>query len=441
VRGAGIALAAAWIATASFVAAPIGIGPMRVGAKSALAGQIVTQPIPGRQQSTSAKLATQKSATVTRSSSAAPISTSGGLKWKSPQAENSQDADKDAAAKSAVAATSAAKSGVAKSDGTKSDGAKSGRATTEPPAAHSPVTKHAAARAGVEIAALGTVSVKMRAKAAGSNGIGERLKELESNTAAGQVQRIANHDDDRRQVIQTAATEPKIDPFGDDEKPTAASPAAKTPAAKTSAKRDGTPARRAAQAGVQPGRQNGPNDPFPGDKPLEQMQAEPPGKLPTLEEGLTQAPRLGPQPCPSPRDLKPLNQISNKIDAEPGEFPSECGLGDEAFDPRQWSMTTYTWKATGLCHKPLYFEDVQLERYGNSCSPLLQPVISGAHFFASATILPYKMGLEAPCECIYPLGTYRPGSCAPFYINPLPISARGALYQTGTVLGLVFLIP
>ena len=394
------------------------------GATSVWAGQIVTQPIPGRQQSTGDKTTAARKSAPVKTTSASLSSSNSGLQWKSPQTAAHQAVGDDGEAKPDVATASVA---VAKMPAAKSDAVTSASPD---------------AQAVDEAAASRSVAVKSMAQnrgwqqADGSSGIGDRLKELETKAAAGQVRRIAGHDSNHQQVVQTAATEPKIDPFGDDD-----TPAAKTPAAKSSAKRDGTPFKRAAQAGVQPGRANGPNDPFPGDQPLGQKPAEPPGRLGPFDEPLTQAPRRGPEPCPSPRDLKPLNQISNKIDAEPGEFPAECGLGNESFDPRQWSMTTYTWKATGLCHKPLYFEDVQLERYGNTCSPLLQPIISGAHFFATSAILPYKMGLEAPCECIYPLGTYRPGSCAPFYFGPLPISARGALYQTGAVLGLVFLIP
>ena len=55
----------------------------------------------------------------------------------------------------------------------------------------------------------------------------------------------------------------------------------------------------------------------------------------------------------------------------------------------------FTWKASGLCHKPLYFEDVQLERYGHSWNPVVQPFMSAAHFFVSVPLLPYKMGLQS----------------------------------------------
>ena len=119
----------------------------------------------------------------------------------------------------------------------------------------------------------------------------------------------------------------------------------------------------------------------------------------------------------------------------------ECTLGDKVFQTRAWLPTTFTWKASGLCHKPLYFEDVHLERYGHSWGPLAQPVLSGAHFFLTFPILPYKMGLYPPRECIYTLGYYRPGSCAPYMLDPLPISVRAALFEAGAWVGGVYLIP
>ena len=111
-------------------------------------------------------------------------------------------------------------------------------------------------------------------------------------------------------------------------------------------------------------------------------------------------------------------------------LPQECTLGDEEFAGRNWMASTFTWKASALCHKPLYFEDHQLERYGHTAGPILQPVLSGAHFFTSIAVLPYKMGINPPSECRYPLGYYRPGSCAPWILDPVPLSLRGALYQS-----------
>jgi hypothetical protein len=109
--------------------------------------------------------------------------------------------------------------------------------------------------------------------------------------------------------------------------------------------------------------------------------------------------------------------------------------------PRNWVASTFTYQASGLCHKPLYFEEVQLERYGHTAGPIKQPLLSGAHFFLNIAVLPYKMGINPPCECQYALGYYRPGSCAPWHIPPVPISVRGALAEAGAWVGGIYIIP
>jgi hypothetical protein len=140
-------------------------------------------------------------------------------------------------------------------------------------------------------------------------------------------------------------------------------------------------------------------------------------------------------------EFKPISEISNQIAAKEGNFPPECPIKSGEFTPRSWSPTNYAWTASGLCHKPLYFEDVQLERYGHSWGPYLQPIISQGHFFLTVPILPYLMGVEPPCECMYTLGYYRPGSCAPYMIDPLPISVRAGLLEAGAWTGAAFLLP
>ena len=123
------------------------------------------------------------------------------------------------------------------------------------------------------------------------------------------------------------------------------------------------------------------------------------------------------------------------------DYPFECQVSAGTHQPRQWSQITYTWKAAALCHKPLYFEQVQLERYGHSWGPYMQPIMSGVHFFGTLPVLPYKMGIRTPCECVYTLGYYRPGSCAPYLIEPIPFTCRAALFQTGAVTGISFAMP
>jgi hypothetical protein len=140
-----------------------------------------------------------------------------------------------------------------------------------------------------------------------------------------------------------------------------------------------------------------------------------------------------------------VDKVNLKISVagtEGKDYPFECSIDDGSqHKGRCWEQTTYMWKASAMCHKPLYFEDEQLERYGHSFSPCFQPFISGAHFFCTLPVLPYCMGVEPPCECIYALGYYRPGSCAPYMINPVPISPRGALFEAGVVSGAAAVLP
>ena len=135
-------------------------------------------------------------------------------------------------------------------------------------------------------------------------------------------------------------------------------------------------------------------------------------------------------------------ELDIRVGGRPGnDYPCECRLEGEAYQPRRFASTTFTWKAAGYCHKPLYFEDWNLERYGHSRGVLADPWISAAHFFVSLPVLPYKMGVQAPWECVYPLGYYRPGSCAPWTCPAIPISARGFAVEAATITGIVFLLP
>lgn len=160
-----------------------------------------------------------------------------------------------------------------------------------------------------------------------------------------------------------------------------------------------------------------------------------------LEESLTRGPAPSPDECPQPDDFRSLDDIRIDITPDGERLPSECPLGDQHYEPRAWCPTTFTWKASGLCSKPVYFEDVHLERYGHSWGPLFQPALSAAHFFLNVPVLPYAMGVCPPNECVYTLGYYRPGNCAPFLLDPLPLSVRAGLFEAGAWTGAVFALP
>ncbi|NQU21562.1 MAG: hypothetical protein HQ567_09780 [Candidatus Nealsonbacteria bacterium] len=134
------------------------------------------------------------------------------------------------------------------------------------------------------------------------------------------------------------------------------------------------------------------------------------------------------------------------------ELPPNLALDEGRFLPyetategtytgRGWSYCMYQWEASGLCHRPLYFEEVNLERYGYSRFSAAQPVISGARFFATVCTLPYQMTTQPPREHVYTLGYYRPGSCAPYQVHRPPLEPKAGAIEGGVIAGLIFAVP
>jgi hypothetical protein len=140
-------------------------------------------------------------------------------------------------------------------------------------------------------------------------------------------------------------------------------------------------------------------------------------------------------------DLKSIKEIGYDIRPTADELPKECPLQTIPYNGRHFAQTCYQWKASALCTKAAYFEDVQLERYGHSICPVFEPVISGAKFFLTIPFLPYKAGLFTPNECVYTLGHYRAGNCSPYMLDPLPISVRAILFEGAAVGGAIALLP
>lgn len=121
------------------------------------------------------------------------------------------------------------------------------------------------------------------------------------------------------------------------------------------------------------------------------------------------------------------------------QIPTECLVSTGVVGGRCWEPQTVTWYASNICHKPLYFENVQLERYGHSAGPVLGPVRAAGHFFGSVLLYPYHTAINPPNECQYPLGYYRPGNCAPWLVEPIPLSLKGAAREAAVITGGWFL--
>jgi len=139
--------------------------------------------------------------------------------------------------------------------------------------------------------------------------------------------------------------------------------------------------------------------------------------------------------------IRELSEPDKTYVFESWGLPLTCSLGTKQPTARIYEPTTVGWKASGLCHKPLYFEEIQLERSGHELGPIVQPVVSTAHFFKNVAFLPYKMGIHPMTECQYALGHYRPGNCAPWSIEPIPLSLRGAAAQAKVITGAALILP
>jgi hypothetical protein len=148
-----------------------------------------------------------------------------------------------------------------------------------------------------------------------------------------------------------------------------------------------------------------------------------------------------------PWPIKPTEAIRVDIRPTTTDLPPDrsARLFDSAVAAparqRAWPERELWWAATEFWHRPLYFDDVQLERYGQMRHPCLQPILSGAHFFGNIPILPYKTGIDPPYELVPTLGYYRPGSPTPPVGRRLPLETDASLIEAATWVGLILLLP
>ena len=158
-------------------------------------------------------------------------------------------------------------------------------------------------------------------------------------------------------------------------------------------------------------------------------QSEPPpiSRLPSPDiemriEPSTSAPAEQVPACPDVATLRrwftPIGQIEAKGAASAADRPLDCA--SNLFASGTGTETTvrsvvhpFWWQSPELWHQPLYFDDVPLERYGQTMRPLLQPAISAGRFFVSIPAIPYKLFVDRPFSMVTEFGKHRPGSCNP----------------------------
>lgn len=126
--------------------------------------------------------------------------------------------------------------------------------------------------------------------------------------------------------------------------------------------------------------------------------------------------------CPALEQLgyrgKQVGEINLDIGLRDTRLPADCSLAVfqaevQTSGLHDWTLTEFNWAASDLFCQPTYFDDPVLERYGQSAHPLVQPWLSGAHFFGQMPLVPYQLLVDHPCDRVYVLGYYRAGSPNP----------------------------
>ena len=110
-----------------------------------------------------------------------------------------------------------------------------------------------------------------------------------------------------------------------------------------------------------------------------------------------------------------IKEIGLSLD-EVGRVPEDrSGLLEEygRFGPVSESVKVFAWEAPDIRYQPLFFEDVVLERYGQTLPDYRQSIRSAIHFGTAFTGLSLQLTETPSRSCDYSLGYCRPGTCVP----------------------------
>jgi hypothetical protein len=147
--------------------------------------------------------------------------------------------------------------------------------------------------------------------------------------------------------------------------------------------------------------------------------------------------------------LKPISEVRTGLEPREAVYPIDYAASKfaeadaqaaELVVQRTWVSRLHTWDATAFCHRPLYFEDENLERHGRSFG-VLQPAVSAGHFAGHFLAWPYLAGATPPRRCVYNLGHEPPGSYTPYSVVRPPLSLRGALFEAGAIVAVPLIVP
>jgi hypothetical protein len=124
-----------------------------------------------------------------------------------------------------------------------------------------------------------------------------------------------------------------------------------------------------------------------------------------------------------------INPLNLKYETQ---FPVYPPTPKEVSLTRNWPVLTEVAEPPYVCYRRLYFEQINLERYGwDFC--LLTPFLAQGKFYFDLVTLPYHAGTDLfrryECNSGYPL----PGDPVPFMIYKPELSLTGAAFEVAKV--------
>jgi hypothetical protein len=158
--------------------------------------------------------------------------------------------------------------------------------------------------------------------------------------------------------------------------------------------------------------------------------------------------RAGDDESDQDRINRQLVDVPLDIRPSEGELPEDWAAAkvvgeptiDETLPSQEPADVFCSYTPWTICYRPLYFEDIRLERYGHDVG-CLQTGLSGVRFFSQIAALPYKITVHPPRSCQCSNGFGRPGDC------PLPGYGHrefrwdASLVEAAAVAGVVYILP
>jgi hypothetical protein len=170
-------------------------------------------------------------------------------------------------------------------------------------------------------------------------------------------------------------------------------------------------------------------------------EVQPPAPSGDARGGLeADADRINRTVCDVSIDIRPPAGAGGLPEDLAAEHLADQPTIDETFPSGQPADLFCSYTPWTICYRPLYFEDIPLERYGCNVG-YLQTGLSGVKFFGSIAALPYKMTRRPPRSCQCSNGFSRCGDCPlPGYGNRR-FQWDAALVETAIITGFVFILP